>query len=91
MEEFKRQEAPEGTVQDEGESLDAALESGLEQEREAQDICIICGRSGRDGIRVISEFICEECETEIVRTDVQDAKYPFFIHRLKRIWYSKNA
>jgi hypothetical protein len=26
-----------------------------------------------------------------VGTDVQDEKYPFFIHQLKRIWYKKNA
>ncbi|MFM9332098.1 sigma factor G inhibitor Gin [Paenibacillus mesotrionivorans] len=54
-------------------------------------MCIICGSTGKEGIRVISEFICEECEMEIVRTDVQDAKYPYFIHQLKRIWYPKNA
>lgn len=53
--------------------------------------CIICGETGREGIVVVSEFICESCEAEMVRTDVLDEKYPFFIHRLKRIWYKKDA
>ncbi|WP_040953011.1 sigma factor G inhibitor Gin [Gorillibacterium massiliense] len=53
--------------------------------------CIICGETGRDGIVVVSEFICDRCESEMVRTDVCDEKYPFFITRLKQIWYKKNA
>ncbi|MED4608264.1 sigma factor G inhibitor Gin, partial [Paenibacillus validus] len=31
------------------------------------------------------------CETEMVRTDVSDVKYPFFIHQMKQILYKKNA
>ncbi|ALS25777.1 sigma factor G inhibitor Gin [Paenibacillus cisolokensis] len=55
--------------------------------------CIICGQSKPEdeGISIVTEFICCTCESEIVRTDVQDAKYPFFIHRLKRIWVQENA
>ncbi|MNW11975.1 Inhibitor of sigma-G Gin [compost metagenome] len=60
-------------------------------EEPVDQVCIICGSSGRDGITIVSEFICEECEMEMVRTDVQDAKYPFFIHQLRQIWYPKNA
>ncbi|SFT28640.1 MULTISPECIES: sigma factor G inhibitor Gin [Paenibacillus] len=53
--------------------------------------CIICGHEKEQGIRIIDEFICETCEVEMVRTEVQDAKYPFFIHQLKRIWMQNNA
>lgn len=60
-------------------------------EEQKEQVCIICGGSGRDGILIVSEFICDACEMEMVRTDVQDAKYPFFIHQMKRIWYRKNA
>ncbi|WP_438448923.1 sigma factor G inhibitor Gin [Gorillibacterium sp. sgz5001074] len=60
-------------------------------EEQKDQVCIICGGSGRDGITIVSEFICEGCEMEMVRTDVQDAKYPFFIHQMKQIWYRKNA
>lgn len=58
---------------------------------EAADVCIICGEEGKSGITIISGFICEACEAEMVRTDVLDEKYPFFIHRLKGIWFKKNA
>jgi hypothetical protein len=53
--------------------------------------CIICGQTKENGIIIISEFICEDCEHEMVRTDVMDAKYPFFILRMKQILYKKDA
>ncbi|SFM32535.1 Inhibitor of sigma-G Gin [Paenibacillus sp. 1_12] len=53
--------------------------------------CIICGQTKEHGIMIISEFICEDCEHEMVQTDVMDAKYPFFIRQMKRIFYKKNA
>ncbi|MGM0884777.1 MAG: sigma factor G inhibitor Gin [Bacillota bacterium] len=55
--------------------------------------CIICGQQKAEGqgIRIVSEFICETCEAEMVRTDVRDAKYPFFIHQMKQIFLEKNA
>ncbi|MBO7748082.1 sigma factor G inhibitor Gin [Paenibacillus sp. MWE-103] len=53
--------------------------------------CIICGIEKLEGMRIIDGFICDSCETEMVQTDVQDAKYPFFIHQLRRIWYQNNA
>lgn len=56
-----------------------------------QATCIICEQQKQEGIVIISEFICDSCEAEMVRTDVKDAKYPFFIHRMRRIWYKKNA
>jgi len=53
--------------------------------------CIICGQTKLNGIVIISEFICESCEAEMVHTDVLDEKYPFFIHQMRQIWYRKNA
>ncbi len=53
--------------------------------------CIICGQMKLNGIVIISEFICESCEAEMVHTEVHDAKYPYFIHQMKQIWYRKNA
>lgn len=60
-------------------------------ERNDGKTCIICGQDKENGIVIVSEFICEECEAEMVRTDVRDARYPFFIHQMKRIWYQKDA
>lgn len=53
--------------------------------------CIICGEQKPEGIVIITQFICESCEAEMVQTDVEDVKYSFFIHRLKRLWVTHNA
>lgn len=49
-------------------------------------ICIICGMKKCDGITIHSGFICDTCEEEIVHTEVDSEKYPFFIKRMKEIW-----
>ena len=53
--------------------------------------CIICGETKQDGIHIVSEFICDACEAEMVHTDVQEEKYHFFIHQMKQIWMQRNA
>ncbi len=53
--------------------------------------CIICEQPSMDGINICNVFICSECEAEMIRTDVRDAKYPYFITQMKRIWYKKDA
>ena len=67
------------------EQLHAAAEE-LEPET-----CMICGREQTEGLHIVEEFICVDCERELVNTDVQDAKYPFFINRMKQVWQQKNA
>ncbi|MFD0870374.1 Inhibitor of sigma-G Gin [Chlamydia abortus] len=67
------------------------MEAARPTEEISQTICIICGQQREDGIHIISQFICAACEEEIVHTDVQDEKYPFFIHQLRQIWYPKDA
>lgn len=53
--------------------------------------CMICGQQHTEGIHILYGFICEPCELEIVRTDVMDAKYPFFVNRMKQLFYKKDA
>ena len=48
--------------------------------------CIVCEQPRHDGITVLDEFICDECERSIVRTPVEDKKYSFFVAQLSRIW-----
>ncbi|RXT08981.1 sigma factor G inhibitor Gin [Ammoniphilus sp. CFH 90114] len=48
--------------------------------------CIVCGESNKEGIFIWEAFICQSCEQEMVHTDVMDAKYPFFIEKMKNIW-----
>jgi len=65
---------------------------GMVMDPTAERNCIICGltKKTQEGIILISEIICESCESEMVRTDVKDEKYPFFIDRMKRIWYNQH-
>jgi hypothetical protein len=48
--------------------------------------CIVCRETKEVGIRIFSQFLCAECERDIVQTDVQDEKYPYYIDRMKKIW-----
>ncbi|MFC0216160.1 sigma factor G inhibitor Gin [Paenibacillus chartarius] len=61
------------------------------EEQRAPAPCMICGQERTDGIHILYGFICQDCETEIVRTDVADVKYPFFVHQMKQIFYKKDA
>lgn len=58
---------------------------------ESGGMCIVCNQEKDEGIRIIDGFICTTCEIEMVQTDAQDEKYPFFIHQLRRIWFQNNA
>lgn len=48
--------------------------------------CVVCGEQKALGIRIFAQFLCVECEREIVNTDVEDEKYPYYIERMKQIW-----
>jgi len=69
-----------------GDELSGGASAGSEEE-----ICMICGGRHLGGLHLGGEFICAGCEREIVHTDVSDAKYPYFIHRMKQLWQRKNA
>lgn len=55
------------------------------------DRCIVCGAADREGIRILARLICESCEREIVKTDVGDARYPYFIHQLRSLWHGETG
>lgn len=55
------------------------------------EICIICSQVRRDGIKILAAFLCDDCESELVTTDAQDLKYPFFVQRMKQISLKKDA
>lgn len=52
-------------------------------------LCMICELPRPEGIHICDQFICSDCEEEMVRTDVRDEKYPYFITQMKRVWYMK--
>lgn len=53
--------------------------------------CIVCGEERSAGIAICEQFICQSCEQEMVKTDVRDEKYPFFIRQMKQIWFKMEA
>ncbi|NEW09620.1 inhibitor of sigma-G Gin [Paenibacillus sp. SYP-B3998] len=52
---------------------------------------MICEQQRNGGIHIISAFICDECSSEMVRTEVRDQKYPFFVKQMKKVFYTKHA
>ncbi|MBD0384520.1 sigma factor G inhibitor Gin [Paenibacillus sedimenti] len=54
-------------------------------------VCMICEQQRIGGIRIITAFICDECSSEMVRTDVRDHKYPFFVKQMKKVLYTDHA
>jgi len=48
--------------------------------------CLVCGEGKEQGIRIFSQFLCHECEREIVKTEVEDEQYGYYIERMKQIW-----
>ncbi len=53
--------------------------------------CIICKQMKEEGLQICEQWICIVCELEMVKTDVKDPKYPFFIHQLKQVWYRRDV
>ncbi|MGD8192565.1 sigma factor G inhibitor Gin [Brevibacillus ginsengisoli] len=53
--------------------------------------CIVCREDHETGIVINDQFICHSCEQEMVKTDVREEKYLFFIQQMKQIWLKKNA
>jgi hypothetical protein len=60
-------------------------------EEKQSNPCIVCGQMNEHGIVILSEFLCDQCEAEIVETDVQDLKYPYFVRRLEQLVQKRHA
>ncbi len=50
--------------------------------------CVICCVPKTQGMKICGSWICLDCEREIVRTDVHDARYAHFVEAMKKIWLS---
>ncbi len=55
------------------------------------NICIVCEEHKVNGLSIWEQFICSHCEEEIVHTEVEDEKYTFFIHQMRKLWFKKEA
>lgn len=48
--------------------------------------CHICGGTDCKGVTLVRGFICAACLAKISATDVTDARYAFYIQKLKQLW-----
>ncbi|OPH51273.1 hypothetical protein BC351_35275 [Paenibacillus ferrarius] len=54
-------------------------------------VCMICEQQKLGGIHIITAFICDDCNNEIVQTNVNDQKYPFFVRQMRKVLYTGNS
>lgn len=48
--------------------------------------CLVCHRSGVDGIPLAGEFVCEDCERRIVECESTDPDYDELLQGVKSLW-----
>ncbi|WP_374723886.1 sigma factor G inhibitor Gin [Calidifontibacillus erzurumensis] len=49
------------------------------------ETCVICEKKKEKGIHLFTEFICSDCEQEMVSTETKDEKYKYYINQLKKV------
>jgi len=47
--------------------------------------CIICEEDSLQGIYIYTSFICTLCEYNMVHTDTREAKYRYYVQKMKPI------
>lgn len=53
--------------------------------KSAGETCVVCDDKKQEGIHLFTQFICKDCEKEIVDTETDDFRYVFFLKKLKTI------
>lgn len=48
--------------------------------------CVVCECHTSVGIHILSQFVCVDCEREMVGTEADEELYAFFVARLRTIW-----
>ena len=49
------------------------------------ETCVICEHTKLRGIHLYTNFICTDCETDMVRTETDDPMYNFYLTQLKKV------
>lgn len=47
--------------------------------------CMICGEWKEEGLTIVNRFLCLTCERELVRTEVDEARYAFFVRQMRQL------
>ena len=48
--------------------------------------CIVCGREEMPNLIIMGKNICESCENEIIKLNVEDNNYTEYIDAIKNIF-----
>lgn len=54
-------------------------------------VCIVCNLPKPQGLFICGQFLCATCEQDIVATEVEDARYSYYIQCMKRIWLAATS
>ena len=49
------------------------------------EMCIVCESEKVIGIHLYTEFICTDCEKDMINTSTDDPKYHYYLKQLKKI------
>ncbi|WP_270880305.1 sigma factor G inhibitor Gin [Paenibacillus aestuarii] len=49
---------------------------------------MICEQQKIGGIRILMSFICDACSRDLVKTDVEDQKYTYYVKQMRKIFYT---
>ena len=53
-----------------------------------QEKCSVCEQRSNQGIHICDIYICENCEREIVCSDVTDEFYKYYLQKLRKLKHS---
>lgn len=49
------------------------------------ETCIICEKIRMSGIHIFDQFICNDCENTLIRTDTDDDRYKYYLKKMRKV------
>jgi len=51
-------------------------------------MCILCGNMRIQGYKVLEQWVCDQCESDLLDTDVEHPYYQYYMESVKNMWKS---
>ncbi|MBS7531811.1 sigma factor G inhibitor Gin [Hazenella sp. IB182353] len=48
--------------------------------------CVICEKLNADGLEIMGKWICVSCETDMVKRNVDDVQYWYYVMKLRQLF-----
>jgi hypothetical protein len=48
--------------------------------------CYMCDRIDNRGIVIYNQYVCRNCELQLIKINLDELKYEFFKRKLKKMW-----